>query len=632
MEQQQFKVSLSVGTKLLISVVSLLFVSIAFLNISTILILERDKRAYTYQSQSTEAVLLGREFTNNAKHVFDTLRVSLASIDPLKPITPQQYAALQSVIDNQSEIIGVSLEMVDPKSGILRPIARVAKATKAKEAEFRGEDFIIPQELMKVGLPEMRKFGYTFLNPSKVGKPPTLATVLADLKYKGNPSGIPVAIAFSSLRDFAKEIKASNLGIVNREGWVLFNTDPTAFFSKKNIADDPLYNAAISSQLSTGATEYVFEGTRYLGSYIKPGFDLIVLTKTEWRKAMNATYQLTEKFILLGFMAIGAAIIFAILFSKTITAPIKALYEATETVAQGNFDVQISSKSRDEIGSLTNAFVAMSKRINELIKEMVKKADIEHELAIASTVQQTLLPPERFDHEKISIRSHYQSATECGGDWWGFFGVQDKMCVMIADATGHGLPSALITASARSCFSVMHKLAQEDPDFTFSPGAMLSYANRVVHDAASGQIMMTFFVGTIDFDTGKLTYASAGHNPPWLFKKEDGKFTLKSLVGIGQRLGEARDVPPYQEQSIDLTPGDILFLYTDGLTEGKNLAGDMFGKKRARKLVEAGLPKGPEFLIKNLMSDFLKYNEGKSFDDDVTLAAAQIINVKGQTE
>ena len=72
---------------------------------------------------------------------------------------------------------------------------------------------------------------------------------------------------------------------------------------------------------------------------------------------------------------------------------------------------------------------------------------------------------------------------------------------------------------------------------------------------------------------------------------------------------------------------DILFLYTDGLMEGKNRAGDMYGKKRTRKLVETSLQRGPEQLIRTLMSDFKKHNEGKVLDDDVTLAAARILRV-----
>src|SRR6185437_2355976 len=97
MEQQQFKVSFSLGTKLLLSIVLLLTIVIAFLNISTILIITQDKRAYIYESQSREAVLAGREFANTVRHSIDTLRLSLASIDPRRPPSAKQTAALQSV-------------------------------------------------------------------------------------------------------------------------------------------------------------------------------------------------------------------------------------------------------------------------------------------------------------------------------------------------------------------------------------------------------------------------------------------------------------------------------------------------------------------------------------------------------
>ena len=173
----------------------------------------------------------------------------------------------------------------------------------------------------------------------------------------------------------------------------------------------------------------------------------------------------------------------------------------------------------------------------------------------------------------------------------------------------------------------MHKLAQEDAEFSFSPSAMLSYANRVVFDASVGKIMMTFFVGVIDFERLTITYSSAGHNPPWLFEKEeDGSFTLQSLTAVGQRLGEGRDVPEFEEQTLDLAPGDIIFMYTDGLTEGKNAEGEMFGKKRARKIVESNLSKGPKKIIDSLMWEFRAHNGTKELDDDVTLAAIQILD------
>jgi sigma-B regulation protein RsbU (phosphoserine phosphatase) len=452
-----------------------------------------------------------------------------------------------------------------------------------------------------------------------------------DARFLNNPSGVPVAFGLASLKEFGTELAGLNLTIATKTGWILFDTDPAALFSGKNLKDDPLFQSTSASKLSSGAQEYDdVDGRHYLASYVQPGLELLVFSKADWKKAIRATYELLIKFGLLGLMAIGAALVFAIVFSKTLTRPINRLYEATKEVAKGNFDFQLAATSGDEIGALTGSFNVMSQQINMLIQSQADKIHLENELAIASTVQQTLIPPPEFRNKDIYIHSIYQSASQCGGDWWGFFGVGRKLCVMIADATGHGMPSALITASARSCFSIMHKLAQEDEDFSFSPSAMLSFANRVVYDASMGKIMMTFYIGVIDFDAMTLTYSSAGHNPPWLFKKaEDGSFSLQSLVALGMRLGEGRDSPVFEEKSVPIAQGDILFLYTDGLMEGKDLEGNMYGKKRVRRTVESALAGGPQSVIETIMADFLKYNEGKALDDDVTLATAQILAGKG---
>lgn len=339
---------------------------------------------------------------------------------------------------------------------------------------------------------------------------------------------------------------------------------------------------------------------------------------------MAATYAVREKFILIGVMAVGAAILFALFFSHTISAPIQSLYEATKEVAAGNFDLKLNRSSSDEIGALTGSFEVMSKKIVGLIEEKMKQVHLEQELQIASTIQQTLIPPPKILDELVRIESYYKSAAECGGDWWSFFRVGNKVCVMIADATGHGMPSALITAAARSCFSVLNKYAQDNPNFSFSPVEMLSVANRVIHEAAHGKIMMTFFVATLDFESGKVIYSSAGHNPPWLFKKNGDRWAMKSLTAVGQRLGESLDNSSYEQHEQALDPGDILFLYTDGLTEGKNLSGEMFGKKRVKKSVETSVRLGPQETLQRLTSEFMQHNGEKALDDDVTIAIVQM--------
>ncbi|HTL12504.1 MAG TPA: SpoIIE family protein phosphatase, partial [Bdellovibrionota bacterium] len=477
---------------------------------------------------------------------------------------------------------------------------------------------------LKAVTPEVVTKGFAMANASRLGSPPLLAVLLGDLKLKNFQAGMPVAMGIVSMQDFGNALGASLLTIASPEGWTLFSTDGDLLYSRRNVSDDPLFKKAKASAVTRGAQEYEYDKVRQLGSYFTLNYGAVVLSRTTWQQAMQATAALTERFVLLAGMAVGLALIFSLVFAKSISAPLARLYEATRRVSGGDFDLELPVKGSDEFAALSGSFNSMAAKIHSLIQETAENARIEGELAIASTVQQTLIPPPRFDHPKIYIRSHYQSASECGGDWWGFFGVGDKIALMIADATGHGIPSALITASARSCFSVMNKLAQEDPDFSFSPSSMLSYANRVIYDASGATIMMTFWVGVVDFSTNTLTYANAGHNPPWLFSRKGAEFKMQSLVSKGTRAGESRDAPEFPEKKVQLQRGDLLFLYTDGLLEGTNGAGEQYGKKRARQTVEKYLSGGPDGIVDGIMKDFLPYNGDKPLDDDVTLAVAQI--------
>lgn len=626
MEQQQFKISFSVGTKILLSVALLLFVLITFLSISTIFLLTDDKEAYTFQTKLTEAGLLGESVADTAQHVLDTLRVSLGAVDTRSPLTTQAKDELRSEIENQSTATGLEIATLDSNTGTLNTLFYTAK----KDAKDQTPPTISP-EWIKAILPDLKKNGYSFINISKDGEP-LLATFVADLSNISSTGQIPVSIGVVSLRRLAEQLKGLDLTIATRAGWVVYDTDPSALFSRKSFLNDPLFQAALSSQIKSGTQAYDTPNGRFLGGFSKPGLDLIVLSRAEWKQAMKATHALTEKFILLGVMALGLGVVFAIFFAKTLTAPINRLYSATQEVAGGNFDVQLAVQSHDEIGALTESFEVMSKKIQELLKDSVEKAILQKEIDVTSTIQRTLIPPPDYADELVKIKSHYQSATQCGGDWWGMFKIDNKLCFGIADATGHGIPSALITASAHSAFSVLAKLAAEDSEFTFSPAAMLDMINRAIYDSSHGSIMMTFFVGVIDFDKNLLTYSNAAHNPPWYFQKQGDRFKLNSLTSSGSRLGENQELtPPLEEKSIPIGPKDILFCYTDGLLEGKSLEGEMFGKKRTRQIVEAQLPNGPDGVIAQLMQDFLKYNEGKALDDDVTLATMLFSDRVGQS-
>ncbi len=623
MEQQQFQVRFSLGTKLLLSVVTLLLIVIGFLTASTIVVLTEDKRAYTFQSQGTETLLAGKEFININTRAISALRLALSSFDPSKPLSTSEQRRIQEILDNQADMVTLQV-------GRLREFRSfLIGATLSQEATLRDlgiqpDSLTLAPEWFPIAEKGLKSSSVYLVNTSKAGLA-SQAILLADTKYPSKDGTIPLVVGFLPIRDFAKEFRGSRITIANRDGYVLFDSDNSVQFSAANVVNDPIFQRALQNPVASGAGEFRLPNERILSSYTRPGLDLVVISRIAWEKAMASTYTLAEKFILLGLVCIAAAVIFALVFAKSLTAPILQLYQATREVASGNFDLHLPAKGRDEIGALGASFNVMSRKISDLIDESMKKVQLENELAIASTVQQTLIPPSHYQDSRIEIASRYQAASQCGGDWWGFFKVENRLCLMIADATGHGISSALITASARSCFSVMHKLAQEDPDFTYSPGAMLAYANRVVHEAASGQIMMTFFSCVLDFDTQTLTYASAGHNPPWLFQRKGEGFKLNSLTPEGPRVGESPDIEPYPEKTLPFSAGDMLVLYTDGLPEGKNTADEQFGKKRLRKLVEGSVAAGPQAVIDAIMGEFMPFNEGKDLDDDVTLAVARIL-------
>jgi sigma-B regulation protein RsbU (phosphoserine phosphatase) len=624
MEQQQIHVSLSVGTKLLFSIVLLVFTITLFLNISTILLFREDKRAYIYQSQSTETLLTSKEFLVASKHALETLRVALAAVDPRQPLEASQASTLSAIMSNQSEILGTSIYLVDVSQGTSTVYTESMKERELAQLTVNPADYQIPPSTLLALLPELLQNKYGFVNVSKPGETPLLAAIFADTSLKDNPAGMPVAIGLISLKEVTATIKNLKITVATRSGWLLYDSDTAAFFSKQSLSDNPLFQAALSSSVTSGTQEYEYQGTSYLGTYALPGLNLVVLNKIETKRAMTATYLIIEKFILLGSMAVGAAIIFAILFAKTLTAPLEKLYEATKEIASGNFLLELDVRGGDEIGALSGSFNTMSHKISELILESVQKNQLENELAIASTVQQTLIPPFEDHTPQLDIYSHYQAASQCGGDWWGYFSAGNKVAIIIGDATGHGLTSALITASARSCFSVMHKLAHENKEFVFSPGSMLSFANRVIFDASLGRIMMTLFVAVIDFDKMTISYSSAGHNPPWLMSHEGGKINRRSLVAVGPRLGDTSTVEPFEERSVPIRVGDILFLYTDGLTEGVSPTDEMYTKKRARMIVEKNMPAGPKAVVDSIIEDFQGHTGLGHLKDDVTIAAIQI--------
>jgi phosphoserine phosphatase RsbU/P len=334
----------------------------------------------------------------------------------------------------------------------------------------------------------------------------------------------------------------------------------------------------------------------------------------------NSIY--VKSFIFFGVM-MGFVILISTVVARSVTVNLEKLKQTTETVAAGQFDVEIKLDSKDEVGVLAIAFQRMINEIRRLLRETVEKTRMEGELKMARAVQETLFPPPRVQLEKILIHGSYESASECGGDWWYYQIKGDDVFLIVADATGHGASAALITSAARSAFSVV----MQREKLTITDLAQL--LNRAIFESSKGEILMTAMLLKLDIRTGAFSYVNASHEPALVVNpralagpKLEPQYLMEQ---ISPRLGFSVTEHFFEHQG-QLKEGDIMILYTDGLLDIQAPAGQAFGERRMNRSLLAGLQQegaSGDKILKRLVDDAQRYRAGTTLVDDVTLVVME---------
>ena len=243
-----------------------------------------------------------------------------------------------------------------------------------------------------------------------------------------------------------------------------------------------------------------------------------------------------------------------------------------------------------------------------LAQEIRERERIEQELRVARRIQQASLPKEVPTLEDWEITPHYQPAREVGGDFYDFLALPNRhLGLVVGDATGKGVPAALVMAAARS---MLRALAQSSD----SPGEVLVRVNDVLCPDIPSGMFVTCFYGILDPESGRLSYANAGHNLP-CSRRHHGQ--ADELRARGMPLGIMPRMD-YEEKETTLETGVSTLFYSDGLVEAHDSRGEMFGFPRLRALVaERGEERAlGDFLLEELYS-FV--GEGWEQEDDITL-------------
>jgi len=239
-------------------------------------------------------------------------------------------------------------------------------------------------------------------------------------------------------------------------------------------------------------------------------------------------------------------------------------------------------------------------------------------MKMVAEIQQSLLPAQLPDIPNVELAVRYETSHRAGGDYYDFFPLPDgKWGMLIADVSGHGTPAAVMMA-------ITHSIAHRYPGPPMPPGAMLEYLNRHLSTRYTGALdsFVTAFYGIYDPATRRLDYSSAGHNPPRLKRANDGPVTL--LDGARQiPLGISAD-QSYDESSYVLEPGDKVVLYTDGVTDSQNSAGESFGSARFDQVLTACEACSAEDLISAIRASVDEFVGSEPPIDDRTLLVARV--------
>jgi serine phosphatase RsbU (regulator of sigma subunit)/predicted ester cyclase len=247
-------------------------------------------------------------------------------------------------------------------------------------------------------------------------------------------------------------------------------------------------------------------------------------------------------------------------------------------------------------------------RTQRLEQEISERERIEQELRVARTIQQASLPKEVPTLQGWQISPFYQPAREVGGDFYDFFELPNgRLGIVVGDATGKGVPAALVMASARS---MLRAVAQNSE----SPGDVLRRVNDTLVTDIPPNMFVTCFYAILDPNSGSLTYANAGHDLPYVHQGD----SAEELRARGMPLGLMPQMS-YEEKEIVFEAGEAALLYSDGLVEAHDPKGEMFGFPRLRALVAehgAGESSLGDFLLEKL---YTFVGEGWEQEDDITL-------------
>lgn len=360
---------------------------------------------------------------------------------------------------------------------------------------------------------------------------------------------------------------------------------------------------------------YCFAYTFAEGYYI-----IGAMPKSEAMFMRNVSIYVSIFMEILIFAALFILIYF--LIKKVIIDNLRKINGTLAEITDGNLNVTVDVRTNEEFASLSDDINQTVSTLKHYISEAA--ARIDKELEFAKQIQYSALPsvfppyPNRKDFE---IYAQMITAKEVGGDFYDFYMLGDStLAFLIADVSGKGIPAAMFMMQAKT---IIKDLAESGLELS----EIFTTANKKLCENNDAGMFVTAWMGILDLTTGLLKFVNAGHNPP-LVKQADGEFTyLKARSGM---VLAGMDGVKYRLNEIQLSPGDQIFLYTDGVTEATDKNNQLYGEERLLETVNGNFIKDTKKLCDAVKTDVDTFVGDAPQFDDITMLSVGLQYIRGE--
>ena len=361
-----------------------------------------------------------------------------------------------------------------------------------------------------------------------------------------------------------------------------------------------------------------------------------VFTSTVYGEECYCIYRETEGYLIVAVMPVREAslsrnlsvgittgmeiVVFAALFvmifylvKKLVVTNIHKINESLSEITDGNLETVVNVRSYEEFDELSNDINATVDTLKKYIADAAARIDAE--LAFAKAIQHSALPsvfPPYPNRNEFDIYAAMYTAKEVGGDFYDFYFVdEDNLALLIADVSGKGIPAAMFMMQSKT---ILKSLAESG----MSVEQVFTQANEKLCEGNDANMFVTAWMGILNVRTGLVSFANAGHNPP-LVKHADGTFDyLKSRPGF---VLAGMEGVRYRKNELLLSPGDAIYLYTDGVTEATDINNQLYGEKRLAAVLEKNKTQNTQIICDAVKKDVdIFVGEAPQFDDITMLA------------